>query len=251
MRLIRALKNPTAYAARVPLSLAGLFHDCFVRKHKAFGCSYIMPRDHTSHYERGAAWLRGYEKPECLLVREFITPDATVLELGACLGVVSCVLNKKLLRPERHVAVEGNPRIVESLARNKELNSCRFQIENCVVSHRSSEEFFLGSSIVLSGRDHGEGEPLQVSGRSIADLEAKHGIQFDFLVMDIEGGEFDILSNQREFLARCRGIVVEKHPQVLGHERIREYEEGLRDLGFTKIKSVASVDYFCRAAASA
>jgi FkbM family methyltransferase len=247
MPLIRALKNP----ARVPLSLAGLFHDCFVRKHKAFGRIYIMPRNQTSHYERGAAWLRGYEKPECLLVREFVPPDATVLELGACLGVVSCVLNKKLLRPERHVAVEGNPRIIDSLARNKELNGCRFQIENCVISHRSSEEFFLGASIVLSGMDHEEGQPVQVAGRSITYLEAKYGFQFDFLVMDIEGGEFDILSNQREFLARCRGIVVEKHPQVLGQERIRQYEEGLRDLGFTKIKSVESVDYFHRAAAVA
>ena len=176
-------------------------------------------------------------------------PDATVLELGAFLGVVSCVLNKKPLRPERHVAVEGNPRIIDILARNKELNGCRFQIEKCVISHRSSEEFFLGASIVLSGMDREEGQPLQVAGRSITDLEAKYGFQFDFLLMDIEGGEFDILSNQREFLARCLGLVVEKHPQVLGQERIQQYEEGLRDLGFTKIKSVESVDYFHRAAA--
>lgn len=246
MKIVKIFKNPKVYARRVPLSLVGLFHDCFIRKHKAMDCRFIMPRQHTSFYERGSAWLRGYEKPERLLVREFMPPDATVLELGACLGVVSCVLNKKLLRPERHVAVEGNPRIVESLARNKELNGCRFQIENCVVSHRSSEEFFLGASIVLSGRDHGEGESVQVAGRSINDLESKYGFKFDFLVMDIEGGEFDILTNQKEFIARCRGIVVENHPHVIGKEKIEHYEAGLREMGLTKIKSIANVDYFCR-----
>jgi FkbM family methyltransferase len=244
MPLIRILKNPRAYAARVPLSLAGLFHDCFIRKHKAFGCSFVMPREHTSHYERGAAWLRGYEKPECLLVSEFMPPDATVLELGACLGVVSCVLNKKLLRPERHVAVEGNPRIIESLGRNRELNGCRFQIENCVVSHRSSEEFFLGASIVLSGRDHSGGEPVQVAGRSISDLERKYGFSFDFLVMDIEGREYDMLTNHRGSVKHFRGIVLEKHPQILGQAKVRQYEAALFEMGFTKVKSLASVDYF-------
>ena len=244
-RINKVFKNPKAYLKRVPLSLAGLFHDFFIRHHNLFDCKFIMPRNQTSFYERGAAWLHGYENPECLLVREFMPPDTTVLELGACLGVVSCVLNKKLLRPERHVAVEGNPRIVGSLAGNKELNGCRFQIENCVVSHRPSEEFYLGASIVLSGRDHGEGEPLLVDGRSITDLEAKHGFQFDFLVMDIEGGEFDILTTQKEFLTRCRGIVVENHPHVIGNKKIEHYETGLREIGFTKIKSIANVDYFC------
>jgi FkbM family methyltransferase len=242
----KILKNPKAYARRVPLSLAGLFHDCFIQRHNAIECQFIMPRQHTSLYERGTAWLQGYEIPECSLVREFMPPNSTVLELGACIGVVSCVLNKKLQLPERHVAVEGNPHIINSLAYNRDLNDCRFQIENCVVSHRPVEDFYLGTSIVLSGKDHAAGVPTKIVGRSINDLESKYGFKFDFLVMDIEGGEFDILTNQKEFIARCRGIVVENHPHVIGKEKIEHYETGLREMGFTKIKSIANVDYFCK-----
>ncbi len=246
MLVTKVLKNPGAYAARIPLSLAGLFHDWCIRKHKAFGCSFVMPKKHTSHYERGAAWLRGYETPECVLVRKFMPPDASVLELGACIGVVSCVLNKKLINPELHLAIEGNTKIIETLVHNREINGCKFRIDNCVVSEKDYEKFFIAKSIVLSGKNANLGEETIVPGYSIHALEKRHGIKFDFLVMDIEGGEIDILMRNADFLNRCRGIILETHPAIIGTENILQYESLLFTFGFRKLHSLSNVDYFHR-----
>lgn len=57
---------------------------------------------------RGKFTADSYELPGRVLAKRYLSPMATVLELGGCIGVVSCVINRVLQQPRRHVVVEGN-----------------------------------------------------------------------------------------------------------------------------------------------
>jgi hypothetical protein len=88
------LKNPTAYFCRIPLSIFGIYFDLFINKYRTDDCSFVIPKKYTSLYERGKAFMFGYEAPERMLIKKYLPRNASVLEMGGCIGIVSCVINK-------------------------------------------------------------------------------------------------------------------------------------------------------------
>src|SRR5580692_1992408 len=99
--------------------LMGLVFDLKGGRFRADGCTFAIPKDVTTMKYR-ACFLQGtYEHEERELIRQWIKPTDRVIELGACLGIVSCVTNKLLADKSRHVVVEANPFCIPSLYRNK------------------------------------------------------------------------------------------------------------------------------------
>jgi hypothetical protein len=50
-----------------------------------------------------------YEKPERLAIKQFLDPSLPVVEFGGSIGVVACLINRRLNQPAKHVVVEANP----------------------------------------------------------------------------------------------------------------------------------------------
>ena len=55
----------------------------------------------------------GHEDKERRLVVKHVRRDLPVIEGGGCVGVVSCVTNRLLQDPKRHIVVEANPKLWE------------------------------------------------------------------------------------------------------------------------------------------
>src|SRR5262249_47940482 len=55
---------------------------------------------------KGALWKGIYEEPERRLFFRHFPIDLPIIELGASIGVLACVTNRKLLNPELHIVVE-------------------------------------------------------------------------------------------------------------------------------------------------
>ena len=83
--------------------------DCLSKYLKA-----LLPASPGGYFAEGKI-----EVDEQYLVKRHVAPQATVLELGANLGVVSSVVNKMLTYPENQVVVEANPTIIPYLEANK------------------------------------------------------------------------------------------------------------------------------------
>ncbi|HET9480056.1 MAG TPA: hypothetical protein VFO72_11955, partial [Pyrinomonadaceae bacterium] len=60
-----------------------------------------------------------YEQPEREALNRFLDRDVPVVELGACAGVISCLTNRRLTDPKRHVVVEANPAMQPVLEENR------------------------------------------------------------------------------------------------------------------------------------
>ncbi len=197
------------------------------------GCVFEIPKDQTSRDYRACFFDGSYEAEERELVRKFVRPEDSVLELGACLGVVSCVTNKLLADKTRHVVVEGNPLCIPTLERSRDLNDSGFRIENCAVSTRQDAAFYLHPRYIVGGTTQRESSrPVKVPVCSLAEINAKYG-PFTTLIMDIEGSELEVLSAASNELRHCRLIIVELHDWAISDEGVNRCRELMKVAGLT------------------
>jgi FkbM family methyltransferase len=211
----------------------GLFFDYVVRRFRADGCEFEIPKKLTSTAYRACFLKNDYEAEERALIRRFVRSDDSVLEVGACLGVVSCVTNKLLRDNTRHVVVEGNPFCIPAIHRNREINRCGFLVENAALSNQIEVTFYLHPVYIVGGTVQRESSrPVRVPGRSLNELDARYG-PFSALVMDIEGAELDALKPSEEILKKYRVVVIELHEWAIGAERVERCREILRRAGLS------------------
>ena len=194
--------------------LAGIAYVASRRKYyETQGFKYYLPA--ANLLVKGKCFRDQHEVNTRAMVRKHIAPEATVLDLGACSGIVSCVINRKLTHAGNHVAVEANPGVIDSLRTNRDLNACQFAIEHCILSRRSSGEFYVADDIFLSSSVAGKGKKVAVSVFTVEDLEAKWGLSFDTVFMDIQGSEDEFIRDNPGFLRRCKTVIVEMHDMIV------------------------------------
>ena len=134
--------------------IGGTIFDLRGGKFRMGDCEFIIPKDQTSRAYRSSFLSSNYEVEDLEVVRACILPTDRVIELGACMGVVSCITNKILTNKTRHVVVEANPFCIPTLHRNRDLNQCQFLIEHCAVS-QSKVTFHVHPQMIVSSSIQG------------------------------------------------------------------------------------------------
>lgn len=166
--------------------------------------------------------LRGlHEKPEREALARFLDPDAPVVEFGACIGVVSCLVNRRLADKSRHVVVEANADLLPTLAGNRDRNDCRFEIVHAAVAYGAREVTFHVAEDPLSSRVGGElpaaSRAVTVPAVTLAEVLDGRGFERCTLVCDIEGAEVELIRRERGVLAgRVSTLIIETHDRLLG-----------------------------------
>jgi FkbM family methyltransferase len=199
-----------------------------------------VPASHKCALAFGA-----YERSERDAVIRFLWPDYPVIELGAGLGVVSCISNKRLADPSSHIVVEANPNMIPLIERNKRLNQCCFTVMNAAVLYTERSEttlypakFFDRTSLYLS--DGATNLSVATTTlRAVAEI-----CQFSrfTLICDVEGSEIDIIKNEIDLLKeRAVMIIMELHPHLTGSLSVAEALNSLRAANFDIIHSDMSV----------
>lgn len=160
-----------------------------------------------------------YEAKEARFIQEYLPPGSEVLELGASLGIVSSIILGR--RPSRLVSYEAVPGLVDiarqMVAHNHpdapwELVHCAIADEGVTeVSFAWSPEYTQGGSVARDS-GAGEGATLLVPAASLAGVIERHGLPSSaWLVMDIEGMEWELARRQAAGLRHFAGIIVECH----------------------------------------
>ena len=130
---------------------------------------------------------------------------------------------------------------LQFLERNKALNFAKFKILNAAVSNFKNL-YYVKSNNFLGGyvtKNNEKGEKL--NGYNFEDISKKFKINFDFLIMDIEGGEIEIFENQN--LSNFKGIIFENHFLNNPIENSKLYQN-LKEKGFSKIEQKGKVEYW-------
>jgi len=157
-----------------------------------------------------------YEAKEARFIRAYLPPGAEVLELGASLGIVSSIILGR--RPARLVSYEAVGPLA-AVARQVVAHNhpaAPWELVHCAVADEGvpevafdwSPEYTQGGSVARS-----EGTArLRVPAASLAAVIARHGLpETAWLVMDIEGMEWELARRQAAALRHFAGIIVECH----------------------------------------
>ncbi|MBT8184700.1 MAG: FkbM family methyltransferase [Eudoraea sp.] len=220
-------RNPGQY-------LAGIYFTLFKKVFTRNGITIHIPFHMTDIPFRGRFVQNKYEKEEATHLARYLEPQDKVLELGSCLGYVSCLTNKLLHNKEEHVVVEANPKLIPWIQKNKLENNCHFKIEHCIISPEKKNEFYIHELIVGGSTRRKTMHKIEVKGTTFSELEEKYATDFDTLIMDIEGGELDLLRNHNKEISKFRKIFYEVHPfaNILTREEALECETILTGMGF-------------------
>jgi FkbM family methyltransferase len=127
-----------------------------------------------------------YETPERRLCQKFLLPEDDVLELGGCLGIVSCKAASKLGPRQRHVIVEANPTLIPIISTNLRRNGFHSQIVHAAIGAGDRVTFNAATHVIdseTSGEVRNE-RSVVVETVSASALEEKYGT-FSVLVCDI------------------------------------------------------------------
>ncbi len=178
-------------------------------------------------------FVRGEYKTAAYTIGE----GAIVLDIGANIGAFSLFAAH---RGARVYAYEPTPGTYARLRKNIELNNVTQRVtalQNAVAGNAGKRELFLhpavsGANTIAPYREHLDfvesGKGVLVEAVTLDDVFKANGIgQCDFLKLDCEGAEFEILrAASRETLARIRHIAMEYHRDPAELRRI------LRAAGF-------------------
>lgn len=172
------------------------------------------------------------EKPEQYLADIYIPRDATVLEMGARYGTVSCVINKRLNDPTKQVSVEPDERVLKALEKNKKRNKCEFNIVYGTVSNTPVKLTKLDSWDGY-GTTGEKDETSSIPHYSVAELEEKYNLKFDTLVADCEGCLEVFFDENKEFIKKLKMVFIEKdYPEKTNYRKISNF---LKKNNFDKI----------------
>lgn len=175
-----------------------------------------------------------YEAKEARYIQAYLPAGVDVLELGASLGIVSSIILGR--RPARLISYEAVGPLVDVarkvVAHNHpeapwELVHCAIAGEGVdEVSFDWSPEYTQGGSVV----DGPSAARIRVPAESLARVIARHRLpETAWLVMDIEGMEWEVAKRQAAALRHFAGVIVECH-DVREDDRVIPHSEVVRQL---------------------
>ena len=170
-----------------------------------------------------------YEAKEARYIQAYLPAGVEVLELGASLGIVSSIILGR--QPSRLISYEAVGPLTEVarqvVARNHpsatwELVHCAIAAEGIdEVSFDWSPEYTQGGAVA----DESAKSLIRVPAVSLAGAIARHRLPSTaWLVMDIEGMEWELARHQAEALRHFDGIIVECHDIKEGNRGIPHAE---------------------------
>lgn len=161
-----------------------------------------------------------YEAPEINALLQVMRPEDRVLEVGVGLGVVSGITAKAF--PHARIACyEANPALMEPIRELHALNGIKtIELHNRILVRGAADgprafgihESFAESSLLTSDQTV---RTVDVESQSMEDTLAE--FRPDVLVIDIEGGEAELLTGLD--MSMIRVLVLELHPKVLTREQ--------------------------------
>jgi FkbM family methyltransferase len=222
-------------------AVSGLYFDCFCQgRYKTEGLTFDIPREQTTLRLRGRFAADTYEWPERVLIRRHLPSNATLLELGGCIGVVSCIANRCLEMPRAHVVVEANPKLIPILQRNRDANGAEFAIEHAAVSRKPVR--LAVDQNMDSSRAASKGIPVPII--TLEALQEKHGLTFDAIAMDIEGAETAFLDENPDALSRIRFLMIEFHPDIVGKDSLQRLRNLLQKTGLRRQDKMLATEVY-------
>jgi len=180
-----------------------------------------------------------YESEEVKAINKHLGEARDIIDLGASTGFLTVYLINMFDRSVRAIAVEGNRKMIPVLKKVRSLNNGNFEIESSAYHSSLDTVNFNVHHLTVGGSIQRETKNKEkVNAISLKDIAEKYKIEDFICIVDIEGGEADLINNELRVLEkRCRMLFVEFH---------EGYAEGVskakQALEMSNLKMIDNVD---------
>jgi FkbM family methyltransferase len=175
-----------------------------------------------------------YEEYEKVMCRDFLNPNDTIVELGAAIGFIGLLCQKEI-GIKNYAAFEANPRTMEILQRNYQLNSVKPNVYNLALGSCDGQvDLEIGSDFwensIVSGNPEQGCKTVRVECGTLETLLKRCGLMPNVLIIDIEGAEQFI--DFHSLPPTVNKVIMEVHPGVIGQEMAYDIVAALVNRGF-------------------
>jgi FkbM family methyltransferase len=194
--------------------------------------------------QRISKWVRqalrhgDYESLEIRLLREKLTENDVVMEVGAGIGFISTYCAKQI-GSERIFTYEANPQMEQHIRDVYRINGISPTLEICLIGEKDGEqtfyidENFVASSAVQNNRNaKGIMVPVRSFNREVERLKPT------LLILDVEGYEYEFC--QYATFGGIQKILIELHERILGRDKSEAVKAHLTGAGFTVTEEISS-----------
>ncbi len=229
-------------------SLSLLIKNFSSNEYLVYGFKIVSPKKIDKYYfanlnaKFNSFMLEKYEVSEKNLIEKKLTQNDIVLELGGCIGVISLVITKIINNNGAHVVLEIDKNKFEYLELNKQLNNANFKLFNGALSNKKNL-YYEESNSFWGGKAVESNNSKPVNCYNLIELGKKSNLKFNTLVMDIEGGEVEII-NELDF-SGFNKLLFEIHFDR-DKDQYRNIEKKLNNSNFIKKDGHGRVEYWER-----
>jgi FkbM family methyltransferase len=153
----------------------------------------------------------GFERAERVFVERFLKPGMNVIDIGAHHGFYTLLMSKRVRGSGRVLAFEPSPRERKALLFHTRLNRCKnVEVHKWALGSLETnaclhvvQGFQTGFNSLRPPAVSCETRPVSVHVVRLDDWLAKHKIgHVDFMKIDVEGGELEMLKGAQLLLER-------------------------------------------------
>mmetsp|Transcript_101132 Transcript_101132/g.184592 ORF Transcript_101132/g.184592 Transcript_101132/m.184592 type:complete len:269 (+) Transcript_101132:2-808(+) len=189
-----------------------------------------MEDEHGQQFDRQHASCT-IESNSRNMVRQWLSPNATVLEVGARYGSVACVIAAMQHQSGKVVAVEPDPVVWAALDKNLQTHSCNVKVLKGVVGTTpvTIEKMGYGT------RTHNCtncGAVQTIPAYPLAQVEQTFGMHFDTFVVDCEGCFPTLLHQNPQLVQQAKLIIVEAHTDRPEDGEVQSVQQLVQNGGF-------------------
>lgn len=199
--------------------------------------------EHVSQPVQKAIYRGDYEEGEYQLVQSKLEASDIVMELGTGLGFISSYCAKRI-GGDRVFTYEGNPSLEPYIRDLYRLNDVYPNLEICLLGRKEGEQsFYISQDFWISStiKHDNQAKEIKVSVKEF-NREIRR-INPTFLIVDIEGGEYEWI--QYADLFNVRKIAIEIHSLYLGFDKANFVKSELIKNGFQINESLSrNQEYF-------
>lgn len=182
------------------------------------GFTIDVSTDQVQPEDKASLYFGLYESAEFRFCNKYVQDNWNVLEIGAGIGAITCLLRKLIGCHGWLRAVEANPGCVEVVRRNLTLNhgtNDRTDIVWAALDYSSPDSLTvplaLGDSHTTSKVEHGK-DSILVPRSTLSELLTASPTNGTLcLVADIEGAEAGFILRDPRGLSRFRWLIIEFH----------------------------------------
>jgi len=145
-----------------------------------------------------------------------------IIDVGANVGYYTLQLSQYLGNTGKIISIEPDPETCDTLKKNCQLNNLKnIIIHNCAISSKTGvitlykSETHSGESSIYSTSIENKKSSISIPSYSLDDLLNTKYSKIDFIKIDVEGAELDVLKGGTKTLKITKKILIELHEDLL------------------------------------